>query len=166
MRVTWGKVIWIFSFVIFLVVAYNMNTFERLWDIVIGQDTIEQVAEYNPFEQRKTREPATESIADTTGISGLGLGGSGTAEAEEPIVAESEIDVELYVKIERMAWELEQHEEEITELKVEIAELTSDKDTTIGNLIAIISALSPLLLPIITRKFGNHKKEILMRKAS
>lgn len=166
MRVTFGKVIWSISFIIFLIVAYNMNTFERLWDIIVGEKTsIVQVDEYNPFE------PKEKSIADSTTNeiekSFLGVAGSSgiiESDSQPESVQPETSDIQLYLKVERMTWNVEQLKEKITELEVQVAELTADKDTTIDNLIAILSAVTPLLLPFLTRKFGNHDKEIKLGK--
>lgn len=155
MRITWGKVIWLMSFMIFLIISYNMSTFERIWDIITGNDeAIEQVSDYDPF--------AKDNTIDTVVVSDEEVESS----VDEPknVVSIEKPTLDIHIKVERLIWEMEQLDEELTNLKVTVSELNSEKDTTINNLVAIIGALTPFILPLVTRKFGNHNKEIISRK--
>ena len=168
MQITWGKVVWAITIIIFLFMAYNMSTFQRLWDIATSQEDDVKVSEYNPFEKQDSVLLDTTSVVDlpeNATFSGEGNGGLSWTASPTPEGVVTDVDLNLHLKVERMIWEIDQLNEKITNLKVEVAELTAEKNTTTGNLAAVIGALTPLLLPVITSKFGNHKKVIMGKKS-
>jgi len=145
MEVTLGKISWAISILIFLFLLYNNDAVDRVTTL-----TEEQViVQYQPEEKINTEEGIT-SPAGMEPLTEMGV------ESSTMIVREAE----LYMMIERLSWEIELIDEQLTDIKIEMAELTNDKDTTSSNLLALITALTPLLIPVVTSKLGIHNKQI------
>lgn len=151
MQITLGKISWVVSILVFIFMIYNMNISSRIYDMVVKKDA---TAQYNPFENQKrlgSVEPEASAEPETT-----------LTQPEETMTTR---EAELFLQIERMKWEMEKLNEQLVELKVEVSELTEEKDTVSGNLIALIGALTPLLLPVITSRIGHDKQVIKLGKA-
>jgi len=173
MKVTVNKIVWVVSFIIFLVVAYNMNTFERLWDIFSDQQSSTTIVnEYNPFVEN-VRSDSLKNLSIEEGIEDIlgeveGIRSSVSMSDDSGVTREVEkilsIENDLYLKVERLKWEIEKISETIDNIEIKIARTSAENNTTADNFIAIMGALTPLLLPIIASKFKGNTKKINLRK--
>jgi len=154
MNITLGKISWLIAICLFIYMSYSENVIGRAFNIINDKTVVVE------FGRSPTRE--------TTSIDIIEDDESDTAPTpvnNPEVISRQSRDAELYIMIERMKWKMEQLDEKIVQLEVNLAELTNEKDEASGNLVALIGALTPLLLPVITSRFSIHKKEIKLRKS-
>lgn len=170
MKITVGKLMWVLSFIIFLIFAYGQSTFLRVYDMITGGSSGEVFVQNFVPQQEVERSPAmswspgiastdstfvTESpILDTGGV---GLDGVAITPSESP-----SLNSELHLQLELLKYRVQQIEDDYEELKIEMRKAHEEKDDTMDNLMAIMTTLMPILLPYITRK--QNDKEITVFK--
>jgi hypothetical protein len=150
MKLTIGKLVWGLSFILFLLFSYNQSTFQRVWDIFFEDSSIVYVQKFvSPVDTSVTRL------------------GSGNIETELSVGSgeDSGVSSNFIIEVEKMKWKMEQLEEDIDKINIKMERLNEGKDRMFDDLIAIIATLSPLLIPIITIKYTDHKKQIIGKKS-
>lgn len=170
MKFTVGKLMWVLSFIIFLVFAYGQSTFLRVYDMVTGGSSGEVFVQKFVPTQEVEKTPGmnwSPSAADTDsimvnesavlGVEGMSLGAVAATPTET-----TDLNSELHLELELLKYRMQQVEEQHEKLKIEIKENLKEKDDTMDNLMAIMTTLMPILLPYITRK--QNDKEITVFK--
>lgn len=173
MKLTIGKVVWFFSFILFLGISYNQNAFERLWDIFFKSSAIVYIQEFSMSSSDTTSLSISESDTSNVKLYERFRVSQAFNELEESLESYSEesesneeITNDVYLEVEKIKWEIQQIKEDFDEIKIKIEKEVENKDKMFDNLLAFITAISPLLVPIVTARYTNHKKEINLRKKS
>ena len=143
MQITVGKLLWIISFVAFILFSYNRNTVNRVMDIVTNEES------------------KIVSVSEKV-VSSSNMGE--VLETEIDDIIENETDnILLIVEIEKLKWEMEQIEEKLVKMEIKITSLNENKNNMLNNILAILTTLTPFLVPIVTARYvKSHNKEIKM----
>lgn len=138
MTITIGKLSWVITILLIAFMSYNMNLFNTVSNKINSNKAI---SEYTMSNQELSVERAIPS--------------------EQPVQPESN-NLNLQIKLERVKWEMEKLNDRLVDLEIQIEELDQNEEDTLDTLLAIITTLSPLLIPIITSRL-NGKQIILKR---
>lgn len=138
-KLTVGKIIWFISMVLFILFSYNQSIFDRVVDIfTTSSSEIIVVQEFSiSTDSIKTEEIINESIDEHN---------------------------DLFLEVEKIKWKFERLEDEVYKLEAEVEQNHENKSQLFDNLIALVTVLIPLFVPILTTKY--NKKEINLRKQS
>jgi len=172
MKFTVGKLMWVLSFIIFLIFAYGQSTFLRVYDMFTGGSSGEVFVQKFVPSQEVERTPGmnwspSAASTDSTivnesavlGVEGMSLGAV-TVTPIEP----TGLNSELHLELELLKYRMQQVEDQYEKLKIEIKENLKEKDDTMDNLMAIMTTLLPILLPYITKKQNNKEITAAMFK--
>lgn len=150
MKITVGKIVWVISILLFLLLVYSQDTFMKLYDITLG-NVIEKIHE------KTNAEEVNKELPSSTNMSELSFGG-GTMEESAPIETPKELNSDFNLQLELLKYKVQELEDDYDKLKVEIKEEREEKKGTMDNLLTILVTLSPVVIPYLTRK--THNKEI------
>lgn len=170
MHLTVGKIIWAVSILLVFAIMYNSNWLIRIEGLFGDQIPIIQA--YDPYDDEESiaesavpeREAASgrDESSDTSTVDlGDALGDVGglaisSAQPEEHI---PEDHFEMLMEIEKLKWQVQNLEDRIT--KITVNDIANSNDNTLGDVMTILAALLPVVLPYLTRKYNN--KEIFQK---
>ena len=152
MKITLGNIIWIISFILFLFMSYGMNTFGRLLYIFSDKE----------FVILKSQEEKL-SLDELNISDNLRIGSENVHGGSRNMPSTSTVP-SIRLEIEKLEWEINDLRKDFEVFKIIIENEKEKSNRIFDDLLAILTTLSPLLVPVITARFLNHKRQIRSKK--